>query len=273
MPFNIIRTKISDISPATVGGIINANKGEVIFKYNEVSNVTSSTTAACFFIKESKLNIENSCFTRCAGNGANEAFGNIADIQSTTAKINSISAFQCSFSTTQNADSAFRFLSCSALINHYNSSYCYGKNGAVTIRTDSNTSIFDVRYMTCIAGIDCFLIECWNIVSFEKSSFINSTRIIEYSISAVQGSIFDTCYFFQMPATVSKRIRYKVSLINCCSDDAISGYTLTVYSNTNDAVALNIKKPICKGALNCTCKRYTRKQSISIYFVIITLIS
>ena len=269
MPFIVTRTIISDINPTSIGGIIKVNKGEVIFKYNEVSNIISSTSAACFFVEESKINIKNSCFKRCAANGGNEAYGNIGNIKSTSVKICDFSSFQCSFSTSQAGDSLFYFVSCGASIKCFNSSFNIGVKGSPVFRSDNNVSTYEVKFLTCLSCVDWAFLECYHINYYEKCSFINSTLVTDYMIVASQGSIFDTCYFFQMTKTKT-RFLYSVTLLNCSADEEISGYQLAIYSNTNEVAFPILIKPLCKGANICTCKRLSGNNS-NIAFLILFL--
>ena len=265
MPFNIIHSTISDINPTVVGGIINVDNGEVIFKNNEVLNIISSTSAPCFFITNSKLNISNSCFTRCAARGGNGAFGNIGDIQSRGIRFDRISAFQCSFSTSQTGDSVFSFSSCSDFVKNYNSSYCYGLDGSCTFRSSSNTISFDVSFMTCSSGIDCTFVENYHFIPFKKCAFINSTKVTSYMICSLGVSLFDSCCFFMMANT---KFCYSVSLVNCYSDEAISGYSLTVCSNINDVLLPIPRKPLCKIGAFCTNKN-NQKNLQRPYFLVV----
>ena len=201
---------------------------------------------------------------RCTGSGGDGSYGNVGHIQTSRILINSISAFLCSFSTSQCVDSIFRFLSCGASISHFNSSFCHSADGSATTRSDSNTSAFDTSYMTCNSGVSWALIESTNAVSFKKCSFINLTKVTSYMIVAYQRSIFDSCNFFQMTPTKPK-FYYKVTLINCCSDESISGYTITVYSNIDDFIFPVLKEPECKRA-NVSPKRCSKRQLI--YWII-----
>ena len=272
MPFKVTRTKISDINPNSIGGIIKTDNGEVIFQYNIVSNVLSSTSAACFYITNSKINIENSCFTRCTAKGGQSHFGNIGRIISTKVKISHFSSFQCPFSTSYCGDSLFRFESCGASIKHFNSSFNFGVEGSPVFRTDNNISSYEVKFVTCSSCIDWAFLECYHVICYEKCSFINSTLVTNYMICASQGSIFDTCYFFQM-TTSKPKFQNSVILKNCCSDETITNYQMTVYSNINVANFPILNKPLCKGEIICSCKKSSRNHANHAFLIIFTMIS
>jgi hypothetical protein len=110
-----------------------------------------------------------------------------------------------------------------------------------------------------------------NAISFGKCSFINSTKVTSYMIATYQGSIFDSCNFFQM--TTKTKFNNKVTLINCCSDEPISGYEITVYSNIDDFIFPVLKKPVCKGANICSLKRCSKKQTFTFYLITLTMMS
>lgn len=271
MPFDVLSTKITDIKPTMVGGIICIDSSEVNFKYNIVYNVVSSTSAACFYVTNSKINIENSCFTRCSGKSKDEVFGNIGDIQKSNVKIKEMSSYLCSFSLTQYADSVLRFSSCGATITNFNTSYSHGAYGAASFRTESNTSAFNVCFMTCSSCIEWGFLEAYNIVFIEKSSFINSTQVTTLIVRAPAGTVFNSCYFFQM--TTKTKFDGKVTLINCCSDETISGYSLTVYSSVNDVVLPILKQPLCKGKFICSLNKYPKKHVNTLYLITTLLTS
>ena len=258
MPFKVTRTTISDIKPASPGGIINVNNGVVIFQNNNVYSIISSTFAACFYIQNSKIIIENSCFSMCAASGENERFGNVGYIISSSVKISEFSSFQCSFSTSQCGDSLFGFVSCGSSIKHFNSSFNLGVYGSPVFRSDNNASAYEVKFLTCLSCADWALLESYHVIYCEKCSFINSSHVTNYMIAAAQGSIFDTYYFFQMSSI--PKFRCSVTLKNCCSDEVISGYALTIYANFNNVVLPVINKPACRGAfIFSSCKRQSRK--------------
>lgn len=269
--FTITRTRIININPTSIGGIICVDKGEINFKYNEVSNIISSTTAACCYVTSSKISIENSCFSRCAGQGSDNQYGNVGDIRDSSVKIYGISTFQCSFSKSHCADSVLRMYSCSSLIEHYNSSFCLGNSGSASFRSDANSSLFDVKFLTCASGADWSSLECNHAVYYERCAFINTTKITSYIVAPYKDSILDTCYFFLMAET-TPRFRYDVSLINCCSDEAIEGYSLTVYANANDVIFPIFRKPSCKVAIICSCRRNSRKSTLSVNLIVMILV-
>ena len=258
MPFNILRNTICDVKPNRAGGIISADNSEVNFKNNIVSNIVSSTTAACIYGTNSIFNVENNCFTRCTAKGDNDAFGNVADFSSSTVKIRSVSAALCSYSTSYCGDSVFRFDACGASVHDFNSTFCHGLYGSATLRSSNNRSIFDVKFISCTNAVDYVSLECIHVCDIEKSSFINITKIGSYMIYVAQGSVFNSCYFFQM--TTKTKFYYQVQLRNCVSDEKLSGYSLTVYSNTNKVIITVLNKPNCKGKaiLNSCSKRPQR---------------
>ena len=271
MPFNIHSTIISDLKPSKVGGIVYIDSGEVNFNYIIATNITSSTYAACFYISNSKIKIKRCCFTKCAGNAGNEAFGNVGYVLTSSAVITDFSALFCSFSISQCADSLLFFKSCGSLIDNFNSSFCYGCYGAAIFRSDQNVSTFDARFITCLSGIDFSFLENYHVMSFESCAFINSTQVTNYMIIAEQNSVFDTCYFFQM---TTKTLFWKtVVMKNCFADKEISGYSLTTYSKIEEVDDLYTKKLICKRKMILSRQRYYKKQISLIHCVVLVLTS
>ena len=264
-------TIISDINPTSIGGIINADDRVIYFKYNAVFNVLSSTSATCFYVTKSKISIENSCFSRCAAFGGNEAYGNIGRIQNSNVKINEFSSFHCPFSTSYAGDSLFYFASCGASFKHFNSSFNIGGDGSPVFRSGSNISDYEVKFLTCSSCVDWAFLECYQIIECEKCAFINSTLVTDCMICASQGSLFDTCYFFQMTQAKPK-FKNSVTLRNCCSDVEISGYSLTINSNINNVALPLLNKPSCRGIIILySCKKHSRN-SISFAFLITLMI-
>ena len=270
MPFDIKETRISDIKPDQPGGIVYVNNGVVNFKNNFISNITSSSFGACFYVINCDMKIDNCCFLRCASSGGYDNFGNVGNVQTSHVKINDISAFQCSYSTSQCGDSLFYFLSCGASISKFNSSFCYSIAGAASLRTVSNRSSFDVSFLSCVSGIDWSFTECDNIVSFTKSSFINSTLVTNYMIYAVQNSLFDECYFFLMTQK-TKRFSHSYIMKKCCSDEEVNSYPLTVYPNINDVQFPILRIPKCKRNLMCSCKRCSYK-NVNMFIISLIII-
>lgn len=270
MIYRIVRSLISDIKPAISGGILSIDKGEIIFKYNYISNVISSKNAACFLVKNSNFSIENSCFAICAASGGDGSYGNVADISETIVKIRDISSYLCSFSRTQCGDSVFRFLSCGASISSYNSSFCNGDGGSASLVTETNSSRFDINFLLCSSGVNFAFLECWCVILCKQSSFVNSTDQTNYLISANDGCIFDTCYFFQMKA--KNIIRNNNVLVNCYADERIGTYDITLCSYSNVALPY-LRKPLCKVGYVCSCKMHTSKDTSLLSFIILVMLS
>ena len=266
MSYIIVRSIIRDIRPTRIGGIINIDKGEILFNNNIVSNVISSTYAACFYATNSNICIKDSCFTYCAGSGGNEKPGNIGYIQKSNVKILRISAYLCSFSTSQSADSVFRFVSCSTSMIDYNSSFCYGVSGAAGFTSVANITAYTIKFMICLSGVDWSFVECNHIATYEKCSFINSSKMTGYMVASTEGSVFDTCCFFPMNGI--SNFRGTITLKNCWSDVSIKGYYLTVYSTMDEANIPILKKPLCRETFGHS---YTRKRGIMEFFLIMIL--
>ena len=270
MSIDIKCTKIINIKPNKAGGIIRVDQGTVNFKNNFVFGVISSTSAACFLVTNSTIKLKNTCFIQCAAGGGDCSYGNIGDILTSNLKINQISTLQCSNSTSKTGDSSFRFHTSGVSITSYNSSFCYGYGGSVLFISFSNRSDYKMRYVICSDGANYALLEFLHVALFERFSFINSTKVTSFMLYIPAKSVFDTCYFYMM-TNKTRFSNNNVVLKNCCSDEEINSFPLTIYSNIDDAAMPYIRKPLCIGNSNI-CSVKASHHRLSIFYFIITFL-
>ena len=260
------------ISSLSGGTVLSASSGDISFIQNEFIRITSQSSPGCFFVQDcTKFTLENNYFEYCSGNGDNAAYGNVLNSLRTPYTINYFSAFQCSPSTTQSADSLIHSDFCDSYIKIYNSTYCYGHDGSSSVSIWNTNQPNSIYYLNAIDNINHNTFEIWkntHLVTVYHSNFINATKNSAAFIHTNCPVKFINCLFEQTGSKSFASDITQLTFEKCFCDISIPGQAFTITSSTYINFDANID-------LNCYLNSLQNilDSSQSFFQVLITYIS
>ena len=268
----IICSLFNDFSTTNGGIILNTDQIDAEITNCRFVRVTTNSYPGLFSVKNSIFKLEKCSFLLCYSGGNNEQYGRIAFLTYSTVNIEHFSAISCGPKEENNGDSIIRVEYGPLNTFDFNTSLCYGMNGASTFSIYYQTNTNQIKYMNNVDCIDWSCIEGDQNtyeINIEHSSFVNSTMNSHYCINIHSSTKFVSCYFLKTHSSFCYDSKY-LTLNNCFSDEAKNGFTFE--SITNNLPYRVIIKKMFRCNILCT-KVHTKPLSLNLSLIITFLLS
>ena len=274
MTFKIQCNSFSDIASSNKGTLLNINSlSTVIFSYNIIRNISSTTAPGCMSIQNNAdLEMIHNSFTSCHGTGSDEHFAELLlASEAKTIIINHLAASLCAPSKTKKCDSLIRIKSITNCTSSFlNSSFCFGTSGSSSF-CSSLCNILDITYMCVICSNDYASLEI-SPQETTKCSFSNFISCINnYLISDNSEIVLESCFFMECQFNSFFSNAGKAKCINCITDSTKSNSGFTFYSEFQ-SLAFDIKiQSGCLKAKEMTYECGHRIRTLQIFLLILII--